>query len=72
MSGFKSFGLLMMLIATIMLINPSSCAVCNHHGHVCKADGSMGLCCSGFCYQQVGWETGYCQGGWSTTNFDKM
>nr|CAH7736109.1 unnamed protein product [Callosobruchus chinensis] len=21
----------------------------------------MGNCCSGFCYQQVGWRTGYCK-----------
>nr|CAH7736104.1 unnamed protein product [Callosobruchus chinensis] len=34
---------------------------CLRNGRLCKANGSMGNCCSGFCYQQVGWRRGYCK-----------
>nr|CAI5861248.1 unnamed protein product [Callosobruchus analis] len=34
---------------------------CIKNGRACQANGSMGNCCSGFCYQQVGWRRGYCK-----------
>nr|CAI5851967.1 unnamed protein product [Callosobruchus analis] len=34
---------------------------CITNGNVCRSDGSLGNCCSGFCYQQVGWTNGYCR-----------
>ncbi|VEN44334.1 unnamed protein product [Callosobruchus maculatus] len=34
---------------------------CIANGGACEGDGSMGNCCSGFCYQQAGWSMGYCR-----------
>ncbi|VEN44332.1 unnamed protein product [Callosobruchus maculatus] len=34
---------------------------CIGNGRSCKSNGSMGNCCSGFCYQQRGWKKGYCK-----------
>nr|CAH7743214.1 unnamed protein product [Callosobruchus chinensis] len=34
---------------------------CIANGGTCQADGSIGNCCSGFCYQQVGWAEGDCR-----------
>lgn len=50
------------MIVTIMFVALSDVtASCLSNGHTCKADGSMGSCCSGFCYQQRRWKTGYCK-----------
>lgn len=62
MFSFKSIELFIMLIvAIIMLVARSTVAnSCLSNGHTCKMDGSMGNCCSGFCYHQRHWPSGYC------------
>nr|CAI5852048.1 unnamed protein product [Callosobruchus analis] len=39
----------------------SANAQCIANGYTCRSDGSLGYCCSGFCYQEVGWTNGYCR-----------
>ncbi|KAG4080262.1 hypothetical protein HA402_010754 [Bradysia odoriphaga] len=34
---------------------------CLANGTVCQADGGLGYCCSGFCYQWAGYSRGFCQ-----------
>lgn len=62
MNGYKSIGLLLTMIAMIvMLMAPSIMAKCIKDGRKCKKDGSMGICCSNFCLQQQGENTGVCR-----------
>lgn len=61
MTGFKSLGLLMTIIAMmIMLIAPTAIAECIANGKKCQSDGSLGSCCSNFCLQKKGQKTGKC------------
>nr|CAH7755181.1 unnamed protein product [Callosobruchus chinensis]CAH7765401.1 unnamed protein product [Callosobruchus chinensis] len=34
---------------------------CIKNGATCKSDGSIGNCCSGYCYQIAGASSGVCQ-----------
>ncbi|VEN64291.1 unnamed protein product [Callosobruchus maculatus] len=47
-----------MAVLGIQTVNGADCIP---NGGTCQADGSVGNCCSGFCYQQVGWKDGDCR-----------
>ncbi|KAM3446826.1 hypothetical protein MY3296_009298 [Beauveria thailandica] len=61
----------MKLFSTIVAIAMGAAAVsataeplekrCINNGSGCKADGSWGVCCSGFCLQYQGASSGVCQ-----------
>lgn len=34
---------------------------CLNNGDTCQPDGSLGNCCSNFCYKQEGWALGDCR-----------
>ncbi|CAB0031014.1 unnamed protein product [Trichogramma brassicae] len=64
MAGFKSFSALLLLFvaaAVILVLQAPSAFACIGNGANCQPDGSLGNCCSGFCYKQVGWAMGDCR-----------
>ncbi|KAL7287143.1 hypothetical protein TKK_0018760 [Trichogramma kaykai] len=64
MAGFKSFSALLLLFvaaAVILVLQAPSAMACIGDGGHCQPDGSLGNCCSGFCYKQVGWAMGDCR-----------
>ncbi|XP_051170842.1 antimicrobial peptide Alo-2-like [Leptopilina boulardi] len=60
MMSFKMSGFLLMLVAIILMIAPSTMA-CIANGRNCQPDGSLGNCCTGNCYKQQGWAMGDCR-----------
>ncbi|XP_043473095.1 antimicrobial peptide Alo-3-like [Leptopilina heterotoma] len=60
MAGFKSFGMLLVLLATVLMMFAPIINACESVGTKCQPDGSTN-CCSGFCYKQVGWAEGECR-----------
>ncbi|KAF6215524.1 hypothetical protein GE061_010279 [Apolygus lucorum] len=38
---------------------PEIGCIANRDG--CQPNGHQGVCCSGFCYKEPGWVTGYCR-----------
>ncbi|CAH1991008.1 unnamed protein product [Acanthoscelides obtectus] len=48
-------------VALILSAMAAYVQACISNGGACQADGSLGNCCSGFCYQQAGWAEGYCK-----------
>nr|CAI5852047.1 unnamed protein product [Callosobruchus analis] len=56
----KLFYFLFVVIMAVLGIQSAN-AQCIANGYTCRSDGSLGYCCSGFCYQEVGWTNGYCR-----------
>nr|CAI5851970.1 unnamed protein product [Callosobruchus analis] len=56
----KLFYLLFVVFMAVLAIQTAN-GQCIANGGVCKSDGSLGNCCSGYCYQQVGWANGNCR-----------
>lgn len=62
MAGFKSIGILVMLIATILMMIAPSAMACLQKGERCKKDGTLGDCCKGYyCSQYSGHGSGKCK-----------
>lgn len=62
MNNLKFSGLMLMLLATILVLSvPTINAQCLRSGAPCQPNGSMGNCCRGICWKEVGWTIGHCQ-----------
>lgn len=53
-----NFMFIFVLLMSVFVLQGD--ARCAKNGSPCKWNG-FGNCCSGFCYQQVGWKVGYCK-----------
>lgn len=49
------------LATILMLVAPAINGQCLRSGARCQPDGSLGNCCRGICWKEVGWTIGHCQ-----------
>nr|CAH7755797.1 unnamed protein product [Callosobruchus chinensis] len=56
----KAFAILAIIVVLSVFLNVAFGADCIPVGAKCRSDGTLGVCCSGFCFQQVGNDYGTC------------
>nr|CAH7755180.1 unnamed protein product [Callosobruchus chinensis]CAH7765400.1 unnamed protein product [Callosobruchus chinensis] len=56
----KLFYFLFVVLMAVLGIQSAN-GQCIKNGATCKSDGSIGNCCSGYCYQIAGASSGVCQ-----------
>nr|ABC40572.1 putative antimicrobial knottin protein Btk-4 [Bemisia tabaci] len=58
----KLFVIFVLAIITISMVFLQADGVCISNWTKCKPDGSIGNCCSGYCFQEKpDWEYGICK-----------